>query len=88
LFHRRFSILVCITLMTTSCSLAPPADWDPLSLKKAPSPPVPANKPLLGGAVGTRPAPCLPGRKPNIEEIGKGTNECTPDRVTRFGGGG
>jgi hypothetical protein len=85
--YRRFSILVCVTLMTTSCSIVPPADWDPLSLKKAPSPPVPANKPLLGGPVGTRPTPCLPGRKPNIEEIGKRINECTPDRVTRFGGG-
>jgi len=74
--------------MTTSCSVVPPNDWDPLSLKKAPDPPpVPANKPLFGAGVGirTRPAPCLPGRKPNIEEIGKGTNECTPDRVTRFG---
>jgi hypothetical protein len=86
--YRRLSILVFVTLMTTSCSIVPPADWDPLSLKKAPSPPLPANKALLGGAVGTRPTPCLPGRKPNIEEIGKRINECTPDRVTRFGGGG
>jgi hypothetical protein len=74
--------------MTTSCSVVPPDDWDPLSLKKDPPLPVPANKPLLGAGVGTgtQPAPCLPGRKPNIEEIGKGTNECTPDRVTRLGG--
>lgn len=84
--RKLFSTLVCVTVMTTSCAVGPPPDWDPLSMKNPPDQPLPANKPLLGASVGTQPAPCLPGRKPNIEEIGKGTNECTPERVVRFPG--